>query len=284
MNENDPAAIKLVTEYTRYTRRQLSAFFGTTCLWITAGNSEDTAFRAHATASLFSIAGLHFLVTAAHIFDDDPPSLWAETVHGETVHGKVHGKRIRIDEHPRCTYGDIDLGFVYLRDDFVAALEGMRFLTMQDVELNIPPDGMFAICGFPQELNIVGKDLIAFGYTTVPYRGSTAGIDYNPKTQLLLEYNTSFSTGEGGTPAGMPDSLKGMSGCPVWLIDGSKHLEASALRVVGVQTSTVRVEGAPHRRIVKATRWEGVVACLVQLFPDLERVFNLHGIKIGRTR
>jgi hypothetical protein len=140
MDENDPAAIKLVTEYTRYTRQQLSAFLGTTCLRITASNSEDTAFRPHATASLFSIAGLHFLVTAAHIFEDDPPSLWAEAVHGETVHGKEQGKRIRIDEHPRWTHRDIDLGIVYLGDDFVAALEGMRFLTMQDVELNIPTE------------------------------------------------------------------------------------------------------------------------------------------------
>jgi len=215
MNENDPAAIKLVIEYTRYTRRQLSAFFGTTCLWITAGNSEDTAFRPHATASLFSIAGLHFLVTAAHIFDDDPPSLWVkpcmEKPCTERCTGSASGSMsIRAAPTGTSTWASYICGTTS-----VAALEGMRFLTMQDVELNIPPDGMFAICGFPQELNVVGKDLIAFGYTTVPYRGSTAGIDYNPKTQLLLEYNTSFSTGEGGTPAGMPDSLKGMSG---WVV------------------------------------------------------------------
>jgi len=275
MDDGDHADVNLATEYTRLAQRQLSAFLGATCVRVTASSADDSAFRSHATASLFSIAGLNFLVTAAHIFDDNPPSLWAENVHGK--------KRIRIDGHRRWTHGDIDLGFVQLRDDFVAALDGMRFLTMQDVELNIPLEGIFAISGFPQELN-VAKDLVALGYMTTRYDGPTSGINYNPKTQLLLGYDMSFSVGEDGTPAGMPDSLKGMSGCPVWLVDWSKPLDPSALRVVGVQTSTVRVGGAPHLRVVKATRWEGLVACLVHLFPELEPVFNLHGIGIDRTR
>ena len=101
--------------------------------------------------------------------------------------------------------------------------------------------------------------------------------------QLTLRYDASFSAGEDGTPVGLPDSLKGMSGCPVWAFDRSKPLRLDTTRLVGVQTSTVPVEGQPNLKLVMATRWQGVLTSLVGARPELERVLNLYGDAVNHA-
>jgi hypothetical protein len=259
----------------RLAERELTPFPKTACVRILS-SADGKVFRSHATGSLFAIGGLRFLVTAAHIFDDDPPPLWIENAVQKRRMTLV-GRRWRVDDD-----GAIDLAFVQLGELLTERLEGMRFLTMQDVEPRIAPAHIFAVAGFPAELNISGTAPFLFCYTTNFFAGPTTGIRYDPSTDLLLKYDLSFSAGVDGTPAGMPDRLHGMSGCPVWMLDPTQSLDASSLRLVGVQTGTIPFDGAPHIKIVKATKFEGVLAWLVHVFPDLERVLRMYRIRVGR--
>jgi hypothetical protein len=260
-----------LAEQSRVAQVQLTPLLKTACMRVMRQTTEAADFRPHATASLFSIGGLHFLITAAHIFDGEP-SLWVEN--------EVTKKRLTL-VGPRWSNEEIDIAFVQMRDELVAGLQGMRFLTMQDVQLQIPDGSGLIITGFPQELNVGTK--YALGYRGALFTEHLPGVDYDPGMQLCLRYDTSFSAGEDGTPIGLPDSLKGMSGCPVWVFDRSKPLHLNTTQLVGVQTSTIPVEGQPNLKLVVATRWRGVLASLVGARPELERVLNLYGYAVDHA-
>src|SRR5256885_554707 len=60
----------------------------------------------------------------------------------------------------------------------VATLRGsLRFLTMQDVKLHVPPNSRLALTGFPQELNV--------GERWTPMHMPGPGVKYDPETQVV---------------------------------------------------------------------------------------------------
>jgi hypothetical protein len=244
------------------------------CVRVTAADPSESYFRQHGTASLFSIADMHFLVTAAHLFDE------GEDLFVENNLSKPQRTRFRpLGEGP-LALPIHDVAIVRLRAEVVAAFSGMRFLTMQDVALGPATDESFLLCGYPQELNADRRVAGAMLYFTRRYAGSSAGINYNPKTELLFEYDLSFSSGEDGTPAGMPDKLHGMSGSAIWRVDLAPVPSADSARVVGIQTAMYRLDHRPNMVVVKATRWDSILLMLARKYSGIERVLNLHNVQV----
>jgi hypothetical protein len=245
-----------LTAASQLAQKEISPVLRDVLVRLVSSDAEGTVFQPHATASLFAIGRRRVLVTAGHVLDDPSLPLWAED--------EIRQMRVTLAGQ-RWRNKDADLGLVEVGDELAAMLAGMRMLTLADMQLEAPSGSRFALSGFPQELNRGEKNVL--GYLCSAYRGPTTGIDFDPDVHLLFTYDLSFSAGEDGTSRGLPDSLKGMSGCPVWLVDPARP---SVVRLVAIQTATVPVEGAPHLRVVKATRCRQLLANMRQAFPEIE--------------
>src|SRR5713101_983213 len=268
--EHDARLAEAAAGYVKVARQTMHDLVRTATVPLKLADETGTTFRPHATGSLFSIAGMHFLITASHVFDGGQ-LLFAQNQN--TVAGKVVSILGTV-----WRWKQADLAFVLLRRDVVAQLAGLRFLTLQDISLYEPAPAVYVACGFPVELNLKRDELVGLGYISHLYTGSTAAIDFDPKLHILLEYDRSFSVGEDGTPSGMPDGLRGMSGCAIWRLDPNVQPDPAAARVVGVQSATIPLAGMPHISLIKVVRWVRLLVYLVATFPELEKAMNLHDI------
>jgi hypothetical protein len=106
--------IDRLTAYSRLAKRELTPTMKGACVRVMRRTTEAGDFRPEATASLFAIGGLHFLITAAHVFDGEP-SLWLENASTGKIMTLV-GQHWRNDE--------IDLGFVELPAETASARVG----------------------------------------------------------------------------------------------------------------------------------------------------------------
>jgi hypothetical protein len=157
----------------------------------------------------------------------------------------------------------------------------MRFLTMQDILLGPSSSEWFMLGGYPQELNTKRQKTSALMYFTRMYKGPTAGISFNAKTQILLEYDLSFSSGIDGTMSGMPAGLYGMSGSAIWRAEFHPAAHAVSAQVVGVQTSQIRLDPPSSLLLAKATRWDAVLLSLVRKYRELETVLRLYNVGVA---
>ena len=83
--------VKRLTAYSQLANRELKSFLSTACVRIMVTDADATSFQSYATGSLFTVAGLSFLVTAAHIFD---------ARHAVSDHGR-RPTRVARTRHPR---------------------------------------------------------------------------------------------------------------------------------------------------------------------------------------
>jgi hypothetical protein len=259
--------------YVQVARQTLNDLVRNAAVPLSLADETGKTFRPHATGSLFSIAGMHFLITASHVFDDSQLLFAKNTIARKIV--SILGTVWR--------WREADVALVLLRDDVLAQLAGLRFLTLQDISLDEPTPAVYVAGGFPVELNLNRDELVGLGYISRLYTGSTAAIDFDPKHHILLEYDRSYSVGEDGTPSGMPDGLRGMSGCPIWRLDPNVQPDPASARVVGIQSATIALADKPHISLIKVVRWAGLLVYLVVAFPELEKTMNLHDIGFDRS-
>jgi hypothetical protein len=276
-NEQELIA-QLTAEFNRKLQPSLSLFLGQVTIPLLRHDEDHNTWRPHGTGSLFTVAGLYFLVTAAHVLDEfwpqnaeAPQTLWAVNAVAKkqfSIIGKGRYQR----EH--------DLGVVELRHDVVEQFQGMKFLTAADVRI-APSQGVFIVCGFPEEWQ-TNSTLTALAYLTHAYEGPSAGLTFDRSTELGLVYDLSFSSGAEPSPAGLPDRLKGVSGGPVFLIENAdlgSEARPERLRLVGVEHATQRINA--HQHLIKAARWEGVLAILIRNYPGVDRALEVSGFKMS---
>ena len=248
------------------------------------------------SATIFQIADMHFVVTAAHVVRRAGEA-------GKTI-GISGGK----DEHFVALAGNwilsspdgeegskvdrFDLAVHLLSEDAVERLSEMRFLRLSDATFGDPgPRAVFTLFGYPglwanpSRNDTERVSVKPLEYTTYAYDGSLAGIqDYHLRTQLLLSAGAedlSAPTGEPlefrdrfGQLARLPVGLKGVSGCSVWHIgDLDVPIEKWGARgpsLAGVVTGVYQGHGA-----IRATRWIGVTTLINEAFPAVRPVLQL---------
>jgi hypothetical protein len=199
---------QLAAQFNRKLKESLSPFLRQVAVPLLRRDEDHGTWRPHGTGSLFTIAGLYFLITAAHVLDDfllspdgPPPksrqTLWAVNF-ATKKQFEILGKPLHSPEY--------ELGIVELRADVVEQFHGMKFLTATDVR-SAPDQGVFIVCGFPEEQQTKAT-LSVLLYLTQAYEGPNAGLTFDRRTELPLVYDLSFSSGVEPSPAGLPDRLK----------------------------------------------------------------------------
>lgn len=235
------------------------------------------------TGFLLSVADSVFMVTAAHVVNlhlEHKIDLflpeeegYATGLVGEVVQPQLAEK--------------MDIAVVRLPDELAGTLRGrgFEFVRMdQTVEVNTTalPRGGYALYGYPGELAKAhadgGFEPVAMHYGCLAFGGDPGELpvtEYDPQAHILLALNKEVRNTYSGEVVGLP-ALNGMSGCPVWHVYGPSHANGtqawspSAARIVGVQSSFYRSQGA-----IKVIAWQVLKHLLTKMWPDLKAAIEL---------
>lgn len=245
-----------------------------------------------ATATLFEVAGMRFLVTAAHVVRS---ALRAGTTIAvsDGAHSFVVVAGDWMVSAKNGEQGDtVDIAIYRIPSSLSSRFDACTFITLDDVCSDAePPLGVYALFGFPgdwasQSLNDTEVlQLKALEYTTHTLdRSGETCIGYVPKHHILLEGDPGDITNEDGfktrfsdrygNKARFPIALKGMSGGPVWRLgDLSVPLDAWA----GQQAKLAAVQTAVYQgnAVIQATRWAAVTTAIAVSYPELRPAIDL---------
>jgi hypothetical protein len=173
-----------------------------------------------------------------------------------------------------------DIGITLLDSGTTNLLSDRSYLPLTAVDLGPVLPGAFCVGGFPAALGLGVPDSKAVSgcmICTKLYTGSAAtfkGVDQN--WHILVDRMESAGSTDGeGRPSGLPDSLGGASGSPVFQTyqDGTPFWEWNPghIRMVGVATGE-------WREAILATRWAAVLACAYNFFPELREELDAMGM------
>lgn len=246
-----------------------------------------------ATGILFQVADQRFVVTAAH------------SIRVAFSHDKTIGISCGIDSFMATSgdwicsepfqYGSIedpfDIAVYPIPDQLVSRFDMQRFIQLSQVNFDVLPSGIYTLFGYPGIWAVPSKSadeklrITPFEYTAIGYGGDVSSIQgYQPKLHFLLDANSkeiSLSDGSvaelrkgDGSPAVFPRDLKGISGCPVWLV-GDQHTPTIVwpslpIGLAGVQTGVYQESG-----ILRVTRWIAVTTLIHEAFPELRHALTL---------
>jgi hypothetical protein len=236
----------------------------------------DDRRRLHYVGSslLFSVGARSFVITAGHVLDaeEDGP------LHIGTPAGPVPLPRPRRWTKPPDGIREkdrIDLGFVLLDSDTMAALEGCRYLTPEDIEMGsgvsdvregfhdhvaIGFPGGWASNANPEITRLKPMFLVSSQVPAAAY--STLGVADH--SHILIEFDKRNCVDLDGYR--IPPKLNGMSGGGLWRFDSLHGPTGTRDKLVGVLVEV-------HKSVIVATRIGLVMEALRTFFPDLKDAF-----------
>jgi hypothetical protein len=218
------------------------------------------------TGTLFRVAGITFLVTAAHV---------ARSLERTRLYFPLGDDGARLRKlNPGMllvTPEEVsDVGALRLEARVADELVGRSTLTLANVGMGtLKTTGWFFVCGYPEETTDPAIPFAVrrpLALQTRPYSGSSDDLAraLDQEREFLLEHPAGVRDFL-GEPCSVP-RLTGMSGCSIWvtLPDGSGVWSAERmLRVVGIQTSV-----AQSRKWIRATTWGTVARLLYDAVPE----------------
>lgn len=257
--------------------------------------ANKPVIRQLGTGTLFRVADRSFLVTAAHVLRQAQQMDSTLGISGSDGYFIATAGQWILSGADFSNKEDdpFDLALYPLSDDQVMRLHGQRFLRLEDVSfLQDLSRRFFVIFGFPHiwstacDEQTESMSLRALQFATFDYEGDTSGLaGFNSKHHLLLDAKDEYLFDDRGdemrfrtnhgTPARIPNDLRGVSGCSVWSIGDlrtSVHSwKQSDAKLVGIVTGVYETRG-----LVKATRWVAASTLLYHAFPDLRRSIEIH--------
>lgn len=255
--------------------------------------SSKRALYQFATGSLFQVADQQFVVTAAH-------SLRIAAVYGKTIVISCGSDSFMSPSGDWiCSapfqYGSVedplDIAVYRIPDELVARFNRQRFIQLSEVNFDVLPSGVFVLFAYPgiwaapsrsddEKLKIKPLE-----YTAIAYSRDLAAVEgYQPKLHILLDADskeitlsdgsrTELRKGD-GSQAVFPKDLKGISGCPVWLVGDQRvpigDWQSLPVGLAGVQTGVFQESGA-----ITVTRWIAVTTLIHEAFPELRCVLTI---------
>ncbi|HWO23602.1 MAG TPA: hypothetical protein VNO30_32900 [Kofleriaceae bacterium] len=227
---------------------------------------------AHGTGVLLKIAGVGFLLSAAHV-------LRRRKTHTLLVFPTDSNKAINLNTmHMRVSRDErfVDVGIARLTPEGLAAIERHRpFLGLEHLELTDvpPPEGWYSVCGYPGSLTDEDLPAQVVTSTALYYCSELRG---KPLASAIEGLTIAFdfaaeSVDSDGEDADVPEP-GGISGCGMWRMhargSNSDEWSPASLRLVGIQHSVV----SNSRKVPMAfrgTRIHCVVAWIWQEFEDM---------------
>ncbi|MGM4927672.1 hypothetical protein [Tardiphaga sp. 619_E2_N8_5] len=250
---------------------------------------QDDQFGIAATATLFKIAGRHFLVTAAHTYEDYHPGTWHFPSHPRK--GRIHTIGLAEYIQPASDTDALDFAVLELRDSAALAIleENWRFLTLDNVWLPDYSADAVLVAGYPsvratfEDENLRAKIFILRQKYRIETpqsalaHGLTKGVDF------FIDYQDAVNEYTGEVVSAV--SVKGMSGCSIWAYRKRGWIERSfwsaevPLKIIGIQSSEMQGD------YLRAKSWGAVIRMLQLLDPDVrdeaERAAQLILSKLG---
>jgi hypothetical protein len=249
--------------------------------------SSERSLHQFATGALFQVADQRFVVTAAH-------AIRIAAGHGKTI-GITCGSNSFMSASGNwiCSepfqYGSVedpfDIAVYRIPDELVPRFNRQRFIQLSEVNFDVLSSGVFVLFGYPDIWAVPSRSddeklkIKPLEYTAIGYGGNLASLEgYQPKLHFLLDADSkgiSLSDGSrtelrkgDGSPAAFPRDLKGISGCPVWLV-GDQRVPAGdwqslPVGLAGVQTGVYQESG-----VIRVTRWIAVTTLIHEVFPEL---------------
>jgi hypothetical protein len=245
--------------------------------------------RQFGSGTLLAVADRCFVVTAAHVVRQARD---CNSTIGITGAGDDHF--IATPETWIVSQGDsFDLAICPLDQSRSERLAKSTFVRISDVSFETDlSHGFFVVFGFPGIWSTQSTDtrdvmqLRALRYSTYAYGDTTAALEgYDNRYHLLLDakpeqmFDASGATMRftmlSGHPARMPEDLRGISGCGVWMIGdltiSCEKWRADQARLVGVETGVFGRAAA-----IKATRWNAVMTLLYEAVADVRSTIRLY--------
>lgn len=232
------------------------------------------------TGCLADLEGQPLLITAKHVMDeikqaarllkdDSPYGIPVEVSNGRDhkVETYTLGTRDEMLAESKTGLKDVDVGVIFLGDDFMRRFSARELLPLARHALSHTPDGNYFVYGHPNSHNEVNGDQIhsvPFCLATGLYDGSCEGIDdrYDRTVNLLLWYaQDAILCDESRAELPTPEQAKGLSGCPLWLVGdapaGAMWDPSSCMKLVGIETAITR-----DMRCMVGTRWPVVLKAI----------------------
>jgi len=240
-----------------------------------------------ATGILFQVAEYRFVVTAAH-------SIRIASAYGKSI-GVTSGANSFTSITGDCVstapfqYGSVedpfDIAVYRIPNELIPRFQSQRFIQLGDVSFDAPGSAVFVLCGYPGIWSVPSRHndekvtIKPLEYTAIQYGGSPKQIEgYQPRLHIILDANSEGTTlidgsrGQffkpNGSLAAFPRDMKGISGCPVWLIGDHRlpltHWDNMPVRVVGIETCVYQETG-----VIRATKWIAVTTLIHEAFPEL---------------
>src|SRR5262249_41659220 len=225
----------------------------------------------------------YFLVTASHALPDNLKQPTGLVLFNPTGHenGATQLRDVPLAGNVIRAREPWDLAVVELSERTVAALSNRRFLRLHDVQLRATQRGWYYVYGFPiSESNFIpGTKTYSFrGFILSAPRFSTDAAlrNFEPDKHFLLDATREELYSPDGTPAHLPRSLRGISGCSVWqtLRPGESPFDGwdpGNIRIAGVQVGTYDEPSS-----VKGIHRAAVANMLYQSYPDPQPSLIMH--------
>lgn len=237
------------------------------------------------TGTFFRVAEDSFMVTACHVWDEAARCGFDHDLHVFDLDGHVQGdvqmRPVPLTGTVHCVKAPPDVAIFELAPEVVSALDGRRFLRLNEVELRARQPGRCWVFGFPSDATelIPAQSHFRFNqfFMLAPfYERPVALENYDPVFHFLLDGAKDDLCQLDGTAAEMPRHLNGISGCSIWrpewpASNSPEDWSPDRTRIVGVQTSYY-----PKTSVIRATHWAAVANALYQRRPDLRPAIEFH--------
>ncbi|MES0030913.1 hypothetical protein [Mesorhizobium sp. M0040] len=237
------------------------------------------------TGNLLRINDRHFIVTAAHLFMDNPSHLEHVAIpDSRQTSGYTRILNMQYTR-PRNQHVDVAVMEIIHPDSVSALKDNWNFLTLDNVRVSVNPPGGGWLVGFPRsEYDVDGKTMIFKPITVM-----TALLPSVPKgaEQPVLEgldwfYEYSRIADVVGKSFTTTPNLEGASGAAFWDVSGQPEQGFWApegfAKIVGVQSSSM------HGAYMRVKSWWAVARTLAKLDDELAKaVFDKLGVAPGPT-
>ena len=244
----------------------IERFVSRTTVPLLLKKSMDSAIQ-HGSATLFSLNGRHFLITARHIFDEIDPIQLAFPEKLTAAQIFTFGTlNVYTPEDPRF---DIAVVEILDRETIERLRLGWQFLSQENIG-RPTAGGTFFLSGYPASLTTSGPTWLSGKLFTV-YTSRILQIPDEAERPVDMSVDLFFDYGESANDlhhqAVDTPKLQGASGCSIWEYDrhGKRDFwtPENTTKMVGVQSAYI------HSKYFRAISWRVVAGCLRAIDPTL---------------
>ena len=246
----------------------------------------------HGTGTLFSVGSDHFLVSASHVFEDAVTHKRIIFAYDFGVENELGTKMLAVQMDGKIyRYPEADLGILRMTKETAEKFTGRSFLRLDEVIPKPSFPGWAYLYGFPCEMLEDGPDAAQLYNpinmaAAISFQEPESTYSFDPAMHFILDTSKQrmsvLGTGTEESAVKLPNSLGGISGCPIWQTwwpgeDEADYWRTRRVRMVGVQigeyTHGIYKTNGP---LVKAAKFEAILLLMYKSNESLLPVIDFH--------